>query len=43
MQILGTQIDNSIQGVSFEILGFQTAVAQKWYIFDPMLLKPKCV
>ena len=32
-----------IQGVSFEILGFQMAVAQKWWIFDPMLVKPKCV
>ena len=35
--------DAQIQGVSFEILQFQMAVAQKWCIFDPMLVKPKCV
>ena len=33
----------NIQGVSFEILQFQMVVAQKLYIFDPMLVKPKCV
>ena len=33
----------NIQGVSFEILQFQMAVAQKLCIFDPMLKKPKRV
>ena len=33
----------NIQGVSFEILQFQMAVAQKLCIFDLMLVKPKCV
>ena len=33
----------ALQGVSFEILLFQMAVIQKLCIFDPMLLKPKCV
>ena len=33
----------NIQGVSFEILLFQMAVAQKRCIFDPMLAKPKWV
>ena len=32
-----------VQGVSFEILEFQKAVALKWCIFDPGLVKPKCV
>ena len=33
-----------IQGVSFEKWKFQMAVvALKWWIFDPMLVMPKCV
>ena len=31
------------QGVSFEILGCQMAVAQKRCIFDSMFEKPKCI
>ena len=33
----------NIHGVSFEISRFQIAVAQKQCIFDPMLVKIKCV
>ena len=32
-----------VQGVSLEILVFQMVVVQKLCIFDPMLVKPKCV
>ena len=32
-----------LQGVSFEILGFQMAVVLKLCIIDPMLVKPKIV
>ena len=39
----GSKVTWPLQGVSFEILLFQMAVAQKWYIFDPMLVKPKLV
>jgi len=36
-------MSTKVQGVSFEILQFQMARAQKWWIFDLMLVKPKCV
>ena len=32
-----------IQGVSFKIFVFQTAVAHNWRGSDPKLVKPKCV
>ena len=32
-----------VQGVSFEILLFQMAVALNWWDSDPELVKPKCV
>ena len=32
-----------LQGVSFEILLFQMAVALNWWGSDPKLVKPKCV
>ena len=32
-----------LQGISFEILQYQIAVTQKQFIFEPVLVKPKCV
>ena len=42
-EIFDFENDKKVQGVSFEILQFQMAVVQKLCIFDPMLVKPKCV
>ena len=41
-ELLKEEID-TLQGVSFEILLFQMAVAFYWWHFDPKLVEPKCV
>ena len=42
-RISWTNNQNVLQGVSFEILLFQMAVALNWWDSDPKLVKPKCV
>ena len=41
--MINVKRNRQIQGVPFTIYPKEMAVALKWCIFDPMLVKPKCV